>query len=435
VTWHDGRPFTADDVVFTFERAPNVPNSPGGFGSFLRTIARTEILDPLTLRVHTSRPTPTLLPDLASVAIVSRHVGTGASTDDYNSGRAAIGTGAYRLASHRAGDRTELVRNDNWWGAAQPWARVSYRFVSNDSARSAALLAGDADVIDQISLTDVPRLRREARVSVSEIPSVRLVYIMPDYSRPGAVPGVTDNAGAPLAANPFLDVRVRRAMNLAINRATLVAQVMDGLAVPAGQWLPEGVYSFDAETRAPAFDAEAARRLLAEAGFPQGFRLTLTTPNDRFPNDSRIAQAVAQMWTRVGLQTQVEAIPWASYSARSARQDFALGLTSWGSTTGEGLNFPVNILQTFNAAARTGASNQRRFSNAEFDAMVDRAAGIMDDAERERAIAGLVRWTTANVPMFPLMHLTNFWGVRRGLTHAPRMDERTLAMGVRPAVS
>jgi len=263
VTWHDGRPFTADDVVFTFQRSPNVPNSPGGFGSFTRTVTRVEVLDPLTFRLHTSRPTPTLLPDLASVAIVSRHVGDGASTDDYNSGRAAIGTGAYRLVSHRAGDRTELVRNENWWGPAPAWQRVSYRFISNDSARTAALLAGDVDVIDQISLTDVPRMRREARVTVSEIPSVRLVYVQPDFSRTGPVPGVTDQAGQPLAANPFLDVRVRRALNMAINRQALVQAGMDGLATPAGQWLPEGVWSYDPQTRAPAFDAEGARRLLA----------------------------------------------------------------------------------------------------------------------------------------------------------------------------
>jgi peptide/nickel transport system substrate-binding protein len=435
VTWHDGRPFTAADVVFTFQRSPSVPNSPGGFGAFTRTVTQVEVVDPLTIRLHTSRPTPTLLVDLASVAIVSRHVGEGASTDDYNAGRAAIGTGPYRFASHRQGDRTELVRNDNWWGPAPAWQRVSYRFISNDAARTAALLAGDIDVIDQISLTDVPRLRREARVTVSEVPSLRLVHIQPDFSRTGPVPGVTDNAGVPLPQNPFQDVRVRRALNMAINRQVLVQAAMDGLAVPAGQWLPEGVWSHDPQTRPPAFDAEGARRLLAEAGFPQGFRLLLSTPNDRFPNDARLAQAVAQMWTRVGVQTQVEALPWSTYSTRGARQEFGMSVQSWGSTTGEGLSFPVNILQTFNPAARTGASNSRRFSNAEFDAMIDRAASTMDDAAREREIHGLVRWAAQNVPTFPLLHLTNFWGVRRGLVHVPRMDERTLAMSVRPAVS
>jgi peptide/nickel transport system substrate-binding protein len=194
-----------------------------------------------------------------------------------------------------------------------------------------------------------------------------------------------------------------------------------------------GVAGYDPATPVRPFDPEGARRLLAEAGFPQGFRLTLHTPNDRFPNDSRLAQALAQMWTRVGVRTEVEALPWASFSARSARQEFAMTLTSWGSTSGEGLSFPVNILQTHNPAARTGPGNARRFSSAELDTMIDEAAAIMDDAARDQAIHRLVRWVAEQAPAFPLLHLQNLWAHRRGLAHDPRMDERTLAMGVRPA--
>ena len=433
VQWHDGRPFTTDDVVFTMSRAGNVPGSPGGFGSFMRTFTRVEAVDSHTLRIHTSRPTPTITQDLASIFIVSRHIGAGAATEDYNAGRGAVGTGAYRLAAHRPGDRTELIRADNSWRPPEPWARVSYRFISNDTARTAALLSGDVDVIDQIGLTDVPRMRREARITVSEKPSIRVVYIQPDFSRTGPVPGVTDLAGTPLPANPFLDLRVRHALNMAINRPALVQAAMDGMATAAGQWLAPGVWGHDSQTTAPAFDPDGARRLLAEAGFPQGFRLVLTTPNDRWPNDARLAQAVAQMWTRAGIQTQVDALPFASWSARSARQEFGIAQTSWGSI--ESLNFPVNILQTFNAAARTGASNTRRHSNPDLDAMVDRASVMIDDAPRGAATAEIIRWTAREAPFFPLLHLTSFWGLRRGLRHEPRMDERTVATGIRPVVA
>ncbi|MFO0188840.1 MAG: ABC transporter substrate-binding protein, partial [Alphaproteobacteria bacterium] len=150
VKWHDGRDFTADDVVFTIERVPNVRNSPGTFAGMIRAITRAEIIDPLTIRFHTAAPHPLLPTELASVQIISRHAGTGAETEDYNAGRAAIGTGPYRLASYRQGDRTEFTRNDNYWAGPQPWARVSYRFIANDAARTAALLAGDVDVIDQV---------------------------------------------------------------------------------------------------------------------------------------------------------------------------------------------------------------------------------------------------------------------------------------------
>jgi len=432
VTWHDGRPFTADDVLFTLERAPAVPNSPGGFGATLRSIKAASAPDPWTLRIETHWPNPVLLPELASVFVVSRHAGAAATTEDYNAGRAAIGTGPYRVVTHRQGDRTELARNDAYSGAAQPWARVSYRFVATDPARTAALLAGDVDLIDQVSPADLPRLRRDPRVTISEIGSLRLAHLGPDFSRSGALPFVTDAEGRPLPRNPFLDVRVRRALNMAINRDALAERAMDGLAVPAGQWLPAGAWSHDPATRPPAFDPDGARRLLAEAGFPNGFRLTLHTMNDRFPNDARLAQGVAQMWTRVGVQTQVEALPWASYSARVARQEFAMSMGSWGSTTGEGLSFPKSVLATFDRERRTGSANQRRFSSAEFDALLAEAETIMDDQRREAAIGSLVRWSAENVPMFPLVHLTNVWALRRGLAHEPRMDERTLATGVRP---
>lgn len=433
VKWHDGRDFTAEDVAFTMTRAPNVPNSPGGFGGFIRSIARSEVVDRHTIRFHTHYTNPILPTELASIFIISKHVGEGASTEDYNSGRAAIGTGAYRFVSHRQGDRTELQRNEEFWGAREPWARVSYRFVANDAARSAALLAGDFDMVDQVASSDLARLRREPRVSVSETVGLRVVYLMADFSRRGNLPFVTDNNGQPLDRNPFDDVRVRRALNLAINREAIAERVMEGQATATAQWLPPGVYSHAPDVRPQVLDVDACRRLLAEAGFPNGFRLTLHSPNDRFPNDSRIAQAVAQFWTRIGVQTTVDAIPWASFAGRSNRQEFAMRLTSWGSVTAEASYMLVNIMNTFDQQRRTGASNGGRFSSAELDRMTQEATSILDDAQRERALQDLVRWVAREAPIMPLVQLNHTWATRRGLTYQARMDERTVAMGVRPA--
>lgn len=435
VTWHDGRPFTAEDVAFTLTRAPNVPNSPGGFGGFIRSIARSEILGPHRIRFHTHYPNPILPNEIASIFIISRHVGEGAATEDYNSGRAAIGTGPYRFGSHRQGDRTELVRNDAYWGGAEPWARVSYRFVANDPARSAALLAGDVDMIDQVASTDLARLRREPRVSVSESVGLRVVYLMADFSRRGNLPGVFDHTGQPVAVNPFDDVRVRQALTIAINREAIAERVMEGQATATNQWLPPGVYSHTPDVRVPAPDMDRARRLLAEAGYPNGFRLTLTSPNDRFPNDARIAQAVAQFWTRIGVQTQVDTLPWASFAGRSARQEFAMRLTSWGSITAEASYMLTNIMMTFNQQRRTGASNSGRFSSPELDRLTEAAVQIIDDGARERALQEIVRWTAREVPIIPLVQLNHTWATRRGITYQARMDERTVAMGARPATT
>ncbi len=431
VTWHDGRPFTADDVIFTFGRVPNVANSPGGFGGFVRPISRVEVPDPLTLRIHTHQPHPLLPIDLASVAIISRHAGEGATMEDYNSGRAAIGTGPYRLAAYRPGDRVEMARNDTYWGTREPWARVQYRSVFNDAARTAGLLAGDLDIIEQIPTSDLARLRRDPRLTVTEIASLRAVYLSPDFSRAGASPYVTDNAGTPLPRNPFLDIRVRRALSLAINRDALIDRVMEGAAVASAQWLPEGAFGFNPAVRPPPFEPDIARRLLAEAGFPDGFRLALHTPNDRWPNDARLTQAVAQMWTRLGVRVTVDAMPFTAFVPRRARQEFAMALAAWGSTTGEASNFMVNIISSYSRERLTGANNNGRYSNPWFDDMTARASATMDDGAREALWREAVARFADELPMIPLLQLTNTWAMRRGLTHEPRMDERTIAMGVR----
>nr|WP_314072288.1 ABC transporter substrate-binding protein [uncultured Roseococcus sp.] len=432
VTWHDGQPFTADDVAFTFARVPNVPNSPGGFGGFLRAITRVEVKDAHTLHIHTARPHPLLPLDLASVSIISRHVGEGAATEDYNSGRAAIGTGPYRQISYRAGDRVELQRYDAYFGGAEPWARVNYRMLLNDAGRTAALLAGDVDMIEQIPTSDLARLRREPRVTVSEIASLRTVYMAPDFSRDGGTPLVTDNAGTPLPVNPFKDVRVRRALSMAINRDALVERVMEGAGIASAQWLPEGAFGYNPAVRPLPFDADGARRLLAEAGYPQGFRLTVNTPNDRWPNDARLTQAVAQMWTRIGVRVNVEASPWTAFVPRRARVEYAMQIGAWGSSTGEASNYLANVIATNNRERLTGANNNARFSSPEFDQAIASASSTMDDAAREAAWHALAVRYAEEVPMIQLLQLTNTWALRRGLRYEPRMDERTVAMGIRP---
>ena len=433
VTWHDGRPFTSEDVAFSVARPPLVPNSPASFSPFVRAIQRTEVVDALTVRFHTALPHPLLPIELGSIAMVAKHAAEGRTTEDFNSGRAAIGTGPYRLASSIPGDRFELVRNDSWFGPREPWSRVTYRVIANDTARTAALLSGDVDLIDQVPSTDLARLKRDPRVSIAEIQGLRLIFIAFDHSRTGSLPQVSDHEGRPLAVNPFLDVRVRRALNIAVNRDALVERVMEGAAAPAGQWMPPGTTTHAPEVPVPAFDVDGARRLLAEAGYPQGFRMTLFTPNDRYPNDARTAQAVAQMWTRIGVRTQVESLPWAAYAARTARQEHNARLAGWGSVTGEASYMLVNIFGTFDREKRTGASNNSRYSNPELDALTARATATLDDAARERLLQEAVAMVDRETAMIPLFQLVNFWATRRGITYAPRMDERTVAMGARPA--
>jgi len=431
--WHDGRPFTADDAVFTYERARNVPNSPGGFGPYLSAIRTAEAVEPLLLRITTHRPAPILPRQLAQVHVVSRHVGEGATTADYNSGKAAVGTGPYRFGRFVPGERFEVTRNEDWWGPRQDWQRVTIRQVASPPARVAALLSGDVAIIDAPPVADLPRLRAAPNLDLVETEGLRVIYLGPDFSHAENPPELQDADGRPFGRSPLLDRRVRQALSHAINRAALAERVMQGMAAPTGQWLAPGGFGHAPEVPVPEFSPERARALLAEAGLPRGFRIVLRTPNDRYPNDAALAQAVAQMWTRIGVQTRVEAMPWSAYVPRASAQEYSMCLWGWGSGTGEGSNMLNNVLSTYSRERGRGSSNDGRYSDPAMDALAERALSTIDDAAREAVIREGVAMAAAELPIIPLVMLRNAWALRRDLRYEARADELTLATGLRRA--
>src|SRR5580658_539809 len=240
VTFQDGSPFTADDVVFTYTRARSVPNSPGSFLQYLKHVTATTASDPLTLVVQTDGPDPILLNELQNVWIVSRKHGEGATTSDYNSGKAAIGTGPYRLGDWVQGDHITLTRFDGYYGPKPDWDSVRYRAIVNDAARTAALLSGDVDLISSVPGNDLANVRANNALTVSTMLSNRCYFWTVDVGR-DVSPLVTDSDGKPMSKNPLKDVRVRRAMSKALDRDALVSRVMQGQGVPASQFMPDGV--------------------------------------------------------------------------------------------------------------------------------------------------------------------------------------------------
>jgi peptide/nickel transport system substrate-binding protein len=432
VRFHNGSEFTAEDVAFTLSRVPNVPNSPSSFAIYTRPIQQVEIVDSHTIRLRTAGPHPLMPMDLSNIRILDRETHGSATTEDFNSGRAAAGTGPWRMVSHRNGDRIEFERNDAYWGDRPAFQRVNYRMITNDAARTAALLAGDVEFIDQVPTSDLAKLRTDQRVALSEITGLRIIFLGLDHMRTDASPFITDNNGQPIPRNPLKDVRVRRALSIAIDRQAIVDRVMEGAATAAGQFLPAGIFSHVPGLEAPRPDPEAAKRLLAEAGFPQGFRITLHGPNDRYINDSRIIQAVGQMWTRIGVRTAIEAQPWTTFVGRAGRQEFSAFLIGWGSNP-EGSHPLRNLVATADRERGWGASNRGRYSNPELDRMIEVALGELDDAKREKLLQDAQRLAMEDVAIIPLHIQTNIWAMRRGLAHTPRADELTRAQDVRPA--
>ena len=432
VLFHDGTPFTADDVAFTFERIPTVLNSPASFNFAVKPINRLEIIDPLTVRMHTAEPQPLLPVLLGSVRIVSRKHGEGAQTGDYNTGKAAIGTGPYKLESAALGDRLVFRRNEAWFGPRPAWDRVDYRVIANGASRTVALQAGDVDIIEQVGTRDVAGLRARPGIRIEAAPGQRLIYLFADASREVS-PFVTDLSGQKLAANPLRDPRVRRALSLAINRDGIRTQIMDGFAAPTGQLMPEGAVGYDPTLKPDPFDLAQARKLLSEAGYPNGFALTLNGPNDRYVNDRSIVEAIAQMWTRAGVRTTVATAPASVFFSGAARDEYSMALTGWASDTGEASSSLVQIFASSNPAKGRGAVfRPSKYINPRVDELVERSLATLDPEAREALYQEATRVAMSETAYIPIHHQVNIWAVRPGYALRTRMQEGIRAIDVDP---
>lgn len=433
VRFHDGTPLTTDDIAFTFERIPQMRGPGASFSTLIRPVQRLEIVDDRTVRMHTAGPAPLLPTYLSQVLILNRRLHAEATTGDFNSGKAAIGTGPFRLVSHATGDRVVMERNDQYWGPKPHWARLTYRMITNDAARTAALLAGDADIVDQISTSDLERLRRDTRFHVSETTSLRVMYITLDGTREPPVPLLVATGGGALDRNPLADPRVRQALAMAIDRRQLVERVMEGAALATAQFMPPDTYSYIPDRPVPAADAAAARRLLTEAGYPQGFQITLIGSNDRYMNDSRVVQAIGQMWTRIGVRTTVEAQPYATFIGRATRREAPAALLTWGNSTGEVSVLLNSVLRTPNRERGHGAANRLHYSNPAMDELVAAAEVEMDSAKREDLLRRASTVALDDRMLVPLYLQNALWAMRSDLTYEARMDERNDPLAVMPA--
>lgn len=427
--FHDGGEVTSADVAASLRRAPKVPNSPGSFVFFTRAIVGLEIVDAHRIRLRTATPYPLLPRDLSVVAIIPARF-ENATTASFNTGASTIGSGPFRFAEWRPGDRLILRRSDSHWGPRAAWDNVVIRPIENDSARVAALLSGDVDVAEAVPPADVPTLRARPELAVTQTASTRLIYLHMD-SHSDRAPFVTDERGRPLDRNPLRDVRVRRAISKAISREAIVSRIMDGLAVPASQLLPDDMDGTSPALQPEIFDPDGARRLLTEAGYPAGFGITLHGPNNRFVNDERVLQTIGSMLNRIGIITKVETMPFSVFAARNARHEFGFYLRSWLSDTGEPTAPLRGLLATPDRERGLGTTNFGRYSNPALDALLARTLTTLDPALREKLVREAVEVAMADVGVVPLYFQTALWGLKRGLAHAPRADGLTLAAAIR----
>jgi len=444
VTFSDGSAFTANDVIYSFCRAPRVENSPSSFAIYSRAITAMTAPDPLTLRMTTAGPYPLLPNEVSTIALLSakangagdvtfdrqecKGVGTYPKTEAFNSGAAAIGTGPYKLERFTKGDRIVLERNDRYWGGKPPWQRVIFRPITSAGPRVAALLSGDVDLIENVPIQDLERIRANGDFKVVQGLSARVIYLHFDYVD-DAPPGVAGAEGK----NPFRDKRVREAISRAIDRDAIVARVLGGVAVAAGELLPSTMFGANKDMQAPKADVEGAKKLLAEAGYPNGFSLVLATPNDRYVNDAQVAQAVAQMLARVGLKVSVDAMTSSQFFAKRTRREFGFWLAGWISDTGEMSAQIKPLAATPNRDKGWGTTNPGGYSNPQVDALLGEALGTIDDAKRAALLAQASRIAMADYGVLPLHFEMTTWAMRKGLGYRPRVDQATQATMVERA--
>ena len=434
VKFHDGTDFTAEDVYFSINRVPNVPNNPAPYSSLTRSIIDMEIVNPYTILLKTDKAHPTLPPQLAGVIMISKKASEKATTADFTSGKAAIGTGPFKFVKYVPGDRLVVKRNPNYWGKKPAWDSVTFKIITNDAARVAALMGKAVDIIDYVPPVQVETLKKDKDIRVFTCPSNRVIYFMPDHGR-DRTPFVTQKDGKPLDKNPLKDLRVRKAISMAIDRNAICKHTMAGLAKPVGQLVPEGFFGYNPKIKVDKYDPAGAKKLLAEAGYPNGFGLTVHGPNDRYVNDGKICEAVGQMLARIGLAIKVETMPKSIYWPRMSRgrNELSFMLIGIGTSSGESTDNLANLLHSYNKRLGLGVFNRVGYSNPELDRYVDQAVKTLDPVKREQLLYTAMEIVMNDQAIIPLHSQFTIVAARKGLTYTPRADEKFLAMGVRPA--
>ena len=427
VRFHDGTPFTADDVVFSFNRARD---STVTFRLYSTQSGIAKRLDDYTVEFTTPVPNPVMLDNINSIMIMSKAWSEkNAVTKPLNyikkeesyATRNAMGTGPYRLVAWEQGVKILHKKNPDWWGIKAGLytgniETIDYRPVSNAATRMAALKTGELDFVLDPSVQDVLRLRDDPDIKIWEGQEQRLIYLGTDQARDELL--YSDVKGK----NPFKDKRVRMAMYQAIDINALKMSVMRGLSIPTGIPLPAGLAAGvpAALEKRHEFDPAKAKKLLAEAGYPAGLGFTLHCPNDRYVNDEKICVAVAAMWARIGLNVRVETMTKANFFPKMQNRDTSAFLAGWGGGATDAI-FILKPAMHSRDGKGAGDSNYGDAKIEELDTLIDKLEGEMNLVERQNMIDRATKLIQDEVHVIPLHRQMIPWASRKNVTvlHRP----------------
>lgn len=437
VKFHDGSDFTAADVKFSIERIPTVAG-PNPTTIYVRRVKETKIIDPLTIHIVTDGPAPVLPNDFIRLFIVSSKAAAGLTKENaneaFNSGKAAVGTGPYKYVSWQPKGDLVLDRWDGYWGPKEPWAKHIRKEIPNDAARVAQLKAGQVDIITRVPAADVPALKTDSKLTVTTIPTVYVFNMELDMRDAPPAGQMSNKDGSPLAKNPLQDPRVREAIDLAIDRKTLAEIAMEGLGQPVNQLVTPSIFGFNKALPERKYDVAAAKKLIADAGYPNGFKATFSFTNDRLPGDRAVGTSVAQMLAAIGLDVNANAQPASVFFPARTRGEFSMSMSGWGTLTGEAHYTLSSIAHSNDKDKKMGAFNVLGYKNPEMDKLLQDAAIEMDEGKRRSLLEQANALVLKDRPRLPLVAVGSAWAMQKAkVTIKPRVDEDTLAMNIKPA--
>ncbi len=434
VKFHDGSDFTAADVKFSIERIPVVAG-PNPTTIYVRRVKDTRIIDAHTILIITDGASPNLPNDFIRLFIVSSKAAIGLTKDNaneaFNSGKAAVGTGPYKYVSWQPKGDLVLDRFDGYWGPKEPWARHVRKEIANDAARVAQLKAGQLDLITRVPASDVATLKRDPKINVQTIETVYVFNVELDMR--DKLQNASNKDGSPLAKNPLLDLRVRQAIDLAIDRKGLAEIAMEGLGKPSSQMVTPSIFGYNKSLPERKYDPAAAKKLLADAGYPNGFKIQFSFTKDRLPGDTEVGTSIAQMLAAIGIDATPNAQPAAVFFPARTRGEFSMSMSGWGTLTGEA-NYTLSSLAHSNdKEKKMGAFNVLGYINPEMDKLLQAAAVEMDVAKRRKYLEDANALLDKDKQRLPIVAVGSAWAMQKDkVTIKPRVDEDTLAMNIKP---
>ncbi|MEG2155487.1 MAG: ABC transporter substrate-binding protein [Burkholderiaceae bacterium] len=432
VKFHDGTPFTADDVVFSFERAAH-PNSQ--IRQYSLAAGKPRKIDDFTVEFVQDKPNPVMLEHIATVFIMSKAWASQhkvekpldfKAKEETYAARNAMGTGPFILVSREPGVKSVLKKNPAWWGTFDGNVdEIVYTPISSDATRVAALLANGVDFILDPPPQDLARLRSNKDLKVLDGQENRIVFFGFDQARDELL--YSNVKGK----NPFKDKRVRQAVYQAIEIDAIKAKTMRGASLPSGGITPSTLPSSpEIEKRRP-FDPAAAKQLLAEAGYPNGFEVTLDCPNNRYINDEEICLATAAMLAKIGITTKVSTMPRATYFPKLEKGDTSMYMLGWGGAITDAQTTLDPVLHSQDAKSGKGNFNYGRYLNPKLDALIDAAAIETDAARRKSLVTQALTEHNEQIHHVPLHRQVIPWAMRANVNAIHRPDNWVMGEWVR----